>query len=157
MIGYYAFDGLLQLSLRPSILAQKFLQVADLQVGEIVKGTIKRLGDTGLVVTISGNLTGIVWPNHYADITLKHPEKRFKVGGKIKCRVRYDWSFPPGFCGLIGALGSDRRPGTQPHSADGEEEPRRLRLAHHFVPQRRFYRPRHAGCHHESDREKADC
>ena len=86
--GYHPFDGLLRLSMRPSILAQKFLQAVDLQVGELVKGTIKRLSDSGLVVNISGNLDGVVWPSHYADIALKHPSKRFKVGGKIKCRVR---------------------------------------------------------------------
>ncbi|KAE9408289.1 U3 snoRNP-associated protein Rrp5 [Gymnopus androsaceus JB14] len=87
VLGYYPFDGLLQLSLKPSILEQKYLQVADVQVGEIVKGTIKKLGDSGLFVSLSGNVDGVVWPNHYADIVLKNPSKRFKVGATIKCRV----------------------------------------------------------------------
>ncbi len=86
--GYYPLDGILQLSLRPSVLAQKFLQVADVQVGEVIKGTVKKLTDSALFVSISGNVDGVVWPNHYADITLKHPQKRFKPGGSIKCRVR---------------------------------------------------------------------
>ncbi|RPD57053.1 U3 snoRNP-associated protein Rrp5 [Lentinus tigrinus ALCF2SS1-6] len=85
--GYYPLDGILQLSLRPSVLAQKFLQVADVQVGEIIKGTVKKLTDSALFVSISGNVDGVIWPNHYADITLKHPQKRFKPGGSIKCRV----------------------------------------------------------------------
>mgnify|MGYP002718876203 CR=1 FL=1 len=29
----------------------------------------------------------MVWPTHYADIRLKHPEKRFKVGNSVKARV----------------------------------------------------------------------
>ncbi|KAG6911579.1 hypothetical protein DXG01_011882 [Tephrocybe rancida] len=85
--GHFPFDGLLQLSFKPSIIEQKFLQVADVEVGEVVKGTIKKLSETGLFVSLSGNIDGVVWPNHYADITLKHPAKRFKVGASIKCRV----------------------------------------------------------------------
>ena len=29
----------------------------------------------------------MVWPIHYADIRLKHPEKRFKVGSTVKARI----------------------------------------------------------------------
>lgn len=87
MTGYFPFDGLLQLSMKPSVLDQKFLQVADVQVGEVIKGTIKKLTDSGLFVSMSGNVDGVIWPNHYADITLKHPAKRFKTGGNLKCRV----------------------------------------------------------------------
>ncbi|KAJ3575984.1 hypothetical protein NP233_g748 [Leucocoprinus birnbaumii] len=85
--GYFAFDGLLQLSFKPSVLEQKYVQVTDVEVGEVVKGTIKKLTDSALFVTLSGNIDGVVWPNHYADIRLKHPTKRFKTGASIKCRV----------------------------------------------------------------------
>ncbi|KAJ7107617.1 hypothetical protein C8R43DRAFT_199697 [Mycena crocata] len=85
--GYFSFDGLLQLSMKSSVLDQKFLQVADVQVGEVIRGTIKKLTDSGLFVSMSGNVDGVVWPNHYADIALKHPAKRFKAGANIKCRV----------------------------------------------------------------------
>ncbi|KIK70798.1 hypothetical protein GYMLUDRAFT_32858 [Collybiopsis luxurians FD-317 M1] len=87
VLGYYSFDGLLQLSFKPSILAQKYLQVADVRVGEIIKGTIKKLSDSGLFVSLSGNIDGVIWPNHLADIALKNPAKRFKAGASIKCRV----------------------------------------------------------------------
>ncbi|KAF9040398.1 nucleic acid-binding protein [Hymenopellis radicata] len=85
--GYFPFDGVLQLSLKASVIDQQFFQVDDIKVGAIVKGTIKKLTDTGLFVSLSGNIDGVVWPNHYADIALKHPAKRFKVGASIKCRV----------------------------------------------------------------------
>lgn len=85
--GHFPFDGLLQLSLRPSILGQNYLQVGDVKIGEVIKGTINRLSDSGLFVSISDSVDGVVWPNHYADITLKHPSKRFKPGASIKCRV----------------------------------------------------------------------
>lgn len=87
MIGYHPFDGILQLSFRPSVLEQKFLQAGQVQVGETLKGTIKQLTDSALFVSISGNVDGVIWPVHYADIPLKHPSKKFKAGGRIKCRV----------------------------------------------------------------------
>ncbi|KDR85384.1 hypothetical protein GALMADRAFT_234227 [Galerina marginata CBS 339.88] len=85
--GFFTLDGLLQLSLKPSVVQQKYFQIHDVEVGEIVKGTIKKLTDSGLFVSLSGGIDGVVWPNHYADITLKHPAKRFKEGAGIKCRV----------------------------------------------------------------------
>jgi rRNA biogenesis protein RRP5 len=66
---------------------QKFLQVGDIHVGDRIKGTIKKLAETALFVSLSGNVDGVIWPNHYADISLKHPGKRFKAGISIKCRV----------------------------------------------------------------------
>jgi rRNA biogenesis protein RRP5 len=88
VIGYHPFDGILQLSLRPSVLEQKFLQAGEVRVGEILKGAIKQLTDSALFVSISGNVDGVIWPSHYADIPLKHPSKKFRVGGSVKCRVR---------------------------------------------------------------------
>ena len=87
MTGYFALDGYLRLSLRPSVLEKKFLQVSDVTVGEVVKGTIKKLAESALFVSLSGNVDGVVWPMHFADIPLKHPQRRFKPGGSIKCRV----------------------------------------------------------------------
>lgn len=80
------------MSLRPSVLEKRFLQVSDVTVGEVVKGTIKKLTDSALFVSLSGNVDGVVWPIHFADIPLKHPQKRFKPGGSIKCRVHKNFS-----------------------------------------------------------------
>ena len=73
--------------MRASVLEQQFLRVSDVQVGELLKGTVKKLTDGALFVSISGSVDGVVFPNHYADIMLKHPQKRFKEGANIKCRV----------------------------------------------------------------------
>ena len=74
--------------MKPSVIQQKYLQPTDVEVGEIVTGTIKNLTDACLFVSLSRSVDGVVWPNHYADIMLKHPAKRFKEGASIKCRVR---------------------------------------------------------------------
>ena len=88
VIGYSALDGLVQLSFQPSIIEQSFLRVSDVKVGEVIKGTVKRLTETALFVSIPGNVDGVVWPIHYNDVKLKHPEKKFKVGASVKARVR---------------------------------------------------------------------
>jgi rRNA biogenesis protein RRP5 len=70
------------------------LNVADVRVGELMSGTVKKLTDTGLFVSIQGNVDGVIWPNHFADIPLKQPSRRFKVGGNVKCRVIQPYFLP---------------------------------------------------------------
>lgn len=85
--GFSGLDGVILVSMRSSILEQKFMHVSDVKVGERMKGSIKQLSDKALFVSVSGSVDAVVWPNHYADITLRHPEKRFKAGGAVKGRV----------------------------------------------------------------------
>ncbi|GAA5904744.1 Rrp5p [Sporobolomyces salmoneus] len=87
VIGYSPVDGLVQFSLQPSVLEKRFLRVADAQVGEVIKATVKRLSDSAIFLDIAGNVDGVVWPMHYADIRLKHPEKKFKPGQVVKARI----------------------------------------------------------------------
>ena len=87
VIGFSLLDGLLKLSLKPSVIDQLYLRPTDLAVGEIIKGTVKNLSGLGLFVTIADGVDGVVWPLHYSDIKLKNPERKFKVGDTIRCRV----------------------------------------------------------------------
>ncbi|ORX37905.1 putative rRNA processing-related protein [Kockovaella imperatae] len=87
VIGHSPLDGVLLLSFERKVLDQVFMQVGELAVGQILKGTIRRLTDKGIFLNIHGSVDGVVWPLHYADIRLKHPEKRFKVGSTVKARV----------------------------------------------------------------------
>ncbi|SCZ99428.1 BZ3500_MvSof-1268-A1-R1_Chr7-2g09528 [Microbotryum saponariae] len=87
VIGFSALDGLVQVSLQPSVLERAFMRVNDVRVGEVIRGTVGRLTDTALFVSISGNVDGVVWPIHYADIRLRHPERKFKPGASVKARI----------------------------------------------------------------------
>lgn len=87
VIGYSALDGLLQASLQKSVLERRFMKVQDLHVGEKIDGTVQRLSNNALFVNIHGNVSGVVWPMHYSDLRLKHPERRFKAGTAVKARV----------------------------------------------------------------------
>ncbi|WVQ75049.1 hypothetical protein IAR50_004658 [Cryptococcus sp. DSM 104548] len=92
VIGHSPMDGVLLLSFEQSVLSQTFMQVTELKIGQQLKGVIRKLTDTMLFVNIHGNVDGIVQPNHYADIKLKHPAKRFRPDAAVKARV---WSVDP--------------------------------------------------------------
>ncbi|KAG9127379.1 rRNA biogenesis protein rrp5 [Ceratobasidium sp. 392] len=85
--GYHALDGLVLLSLQPSVLELVYMRAGDVNVGDTLKGTITKLKENGLIVALSDKVTGFVGPDHYADIKLKHPERKFKEGATVKCRV----------------------------------------------------------------------
>ncbi|SCV70668.1 BQ2448_3430 [Microbotryum intermedium] len=87
VIGFSALDGLVQISLQPSVLERAFMRVSDVKVGEVIRGTVGRLTESALFVSISGNVDGVVWPLHYADIRLRNPERKFKPGASVKARI----------------------------------------------------------------------
>jgi rRNA biogenesis protein RRP5 len=92
IIGYNAMDGIYLVSLEQKILDQAFLRVEDLKVGELVKGKVERLilnsgGVGGVLVTLADGITGLVPEMHMADVSLLHPEKKFKEGMNVTARV----------------------------------------------------------------------
>lgn len=92
IVGYNALDGVFLVSLEQRILEQPFLRIEDLDVGQVVKGKIEKLlinadGVGGLFVNLADGITGLVPAMHMADVTLLHPEKRFKEGMKVTARV----------------------------------------------------------------------
>ncbi|KAG8718425.1 rRNA biogenesis protein rrp5, partial [Ceratobasidium sp. 394] len=92
--GHHSLDGLVQLSLQPSVLELVYMRAGDVNIGETLKGTITKLKENGLLVALSDKVTGFFWPDHYADIRLKHPECKFKQGATVKCRARF-FLLPP--------------------------------------------------------------
>ncbi|KAL8934717.1 MAG: hypothetical protein Q9216_005767 [Gyalolechia sp. 2 TL-2023] len=92
IIGYNYMDGLYIVSLEPKILAQPFLSVDDVEVGQVTKGSIQKLlvnenGINGLIVSIAEGVTGLVPELHFSDIHLQHPERKFKEGASVTARV----------------------------------------------------------------------
>lgn len=92
LVGYNSIDGVYLVSLEPSVLEQPFLRIEDLQIGEVVKGTIEKIvvnaaGVGGLLVNLAEGITGLVPAVHMADVQLLHPEKIFKEGKSVTARV----------------------------------------------------------------------
>lgn len=129
IIGHSPLDALLYLSFKQSVLDQKFFKVTDVQVGQMVKGTIHSLTDSALFVAIAGNMHAVVWPNHFADIRLKHPERKFKIGSSIKCRVGA--LHLRGRTLPINVLGARCRSGEEPHMPYCKKDFARVPTAHH--------------------------
>jgi rRNA biogenesis protein RRP5 len=92
VIGYNSIDGTYLISLEASVLEQPFLNIEDLKLGEIVKGTVEKLivnakGVGGVLVNLAEGISGLVPEAHLADVKLLHPEKKFKEGMAVICRV----------------------------------------------------------------------
>ncbi|KAG0199143.1 rRNA biogenesis protein rrp5 [Mortierella sp. GBA30] len=92
VVGYDPIDGLFQLSLQPSVIDQPFLRVEDIEVGSVIKGTVVKSSDKGVVVSLAKNIRGFVPLVHCVDSvitssTRKHVDEKFKEGKVVKCRV----------------------------------------------------------------------
>ncbi|KAI8379895.1 hypothetical protein EDC96DRAFT_473229 [Choanephora cucurbitarum] len=87
VLGYNPVDALLVLTLQPSVLEEKFLRVADIEVGSVIECEVEKLIPAGVIVKVSKSITGLVPTNHMADVKLTRPEYKFKAGKKVQCRV----------------------------------------------------------------------
>lgn len=74
-------------SLRKSMTASPHFRYQDIEAGQIVEGTVSALSNHGMMVKISDFIKGLVPRTHLSDILLRHPEKKYKEGMTIKCRV----------------------------------------------------------------------
>ncbi|KAG8885477.1 rRNA biogenesis protein rrp5 [Tulasnella sp. 332] len=89
VLGFAPIDGVLKMTVKSQLLEEAHLTAGDLTVGQVVRVTIKRLTPTHMIVALSDMLSGIVFPSHYSDVLLKHPEKKFVVSSVHKARVHY--------------------------------------------------------------------
>ncbi|PBP21383.1 rRNA biogenesis protein RRP5, partial [Diplocarpon rosae] len=92
LTGFNALDGVYLVSLEPSILAQPFLRIEDVIVGDVVKGKVEKIvvnerGVGGILVNLAEGISGLVSEAHMSDVHLLHPEKKFKEGSAVTARV----------------------------------------------------------------------
>lgn len=90
VIGHSKVDNMLLLTLKPKLINSKFVSAEDVPVGEYIPSVeiIKILDEgKGMIVKIFGDFEALVPPNHLSDIKLVYPERKFRVGGKVKGRV----------------------------------------------------------------------
>ncbi|XP_069609798.1 protein RRP5 homolog [Ranitomeya imitator] len=87
VIEFSPMDQTLLLSFKKEVLEGVYLRLEDVQVGQVLKGTVNSITPIGMIVDITKRLNGIVPTLHLADVTLQQPEKKYTPGTKIKCRV----------------------------------------------------------------------
>lgn len=86
VLGYDSFDGYYQLATDPKVIAVEYLRPIDIPVGTIVPGCeITEVSDKGIKLSIfGGQFKATVPPLHISDIRLVYPERKFKIGSKVK-------------------------------------------------------------------------
>lgn len=88
IIGFARTDRMLILSTEKSVLERKFLTIDDITPGEVIKGTIERaIPGRGLLVRVADDIVGFVEEIHISDVQVQNPEKKYKEGLSVKCRV----------------------------------------------------------------------
>ncbi|SCU84507.1 LAFA_0D10330g1_1 [Lachancea sp. 'fantastica'] len=86
VVGYNNFDGYYQLSTDPETLKASYIRAVDIPLGTILTGCeIQEVSDKGIKLSImSGQFQATVPPIHISDIRLVYPERKFKIGSKVK-------------------------------------------------------------------------
>jgi rRNA biogenesis protein RRP5 len=87
VVGHSPTDNILQLSFQQSVLSKSFMRVSEVMIGEVIKCTIKSITAKSIILDINGSVDGVVFPLHFADIPLKKPEKKYKIGQSVRARV----------------------------------------------------------------------
>ncbi|KAK9361864.1 hypothetical protein V1504DRAFT_432440 [Lipomyces starkeyi] len=88
IVGFSHADGLFQVSLQPKVLEQRYLRFEDVKPGDVVEGEVfKIVASGGLLATLSDGIVGHVNELHLSDVKISQPERRFRPGMKVKCRV----------------------------------------------------------------------
>ncbi|CAM2117852.1 unnamed protein product [Caretta caretta] len=87
IVDYSLMDELALLSLKHRIIAAPFLRYQDICPGHVVEGKVLALKPLGMQVKVTDHIRGLVPRLHLADVLLKQPEKKYSVGGEVKCRV----------------------------------------------------------------------
>jgi len=87
ILGFNYAENTVAVTLKESVLAQQYMKYDDLIAGTTIDGTVKTLTKEGMVVSITKQLHGFVPRIHLADVMLKHPEKKYSPGTKVKCKV----------------------------------------------------------------------
>ncbi|WFC98207.1 rRNA biogenesis protein rrp5 [Malassezia yamatoensis] len=87
VVGHAMTDRLLQLSLQPSVLAKEYMRVSDVPLGAKVRASVHRVTPTAIFLRLNGNVDGVVFPLHFSDVHLKHPEKKYKPGLELNAKI----------------------------------------------------------------------
>ena len=90
VIGFNMIDNLYVLTFKPTVIDALYLTVKDIPVGTLLPSCeiIKVLPDSGgIQVKFLEEFQGFVPPNHMSDIKLVYPERKFRVGSKVKGRL----------------------------------------------------------------------
>lgn len=87
--GYDLVDRFYELATDPTILKLKYTRSQDIEIGELLVGCeITSVSSSGIDLKIfNGQFTAKVPALHISDTRLVYPERKYKIGSKVKARV----------------------------------------------------------------------
>jgi rRNA biogenesis protein RRP5 len=87
VLQFDQFERKFVCSMQKVLLEQNVIKSDQLKVGELVTCKAKKFVAKGLLVEVGRNLDGFIPMLHLSDVPLKHPEKKFSIGSKMRCKV----------------------------------------------------------------------
>ncbi|XP_076101163.1 protein RRP5 homolog [Mytilus galloprovincialis] len=88
VMDFHYIDQLVTITLKQSILDQKYMSLHDIKPGDIVECTVETCVEKGIGVKLSQNIHGYIPNLHLANSTFKTRDvKEFHEGKQLKCRV----------------------------------------------------------------------
>lgn len=88
VIGYNTYENILILTMDPKDINAKYLNARDIPSGELVEVEIVKVLPEQKGINVKLNeFNGFVPSIHMSDVKLIYPERKFKVGTKVKARV----------------------------------------------------------------------
>lgn len=88
VLTYSPIDNYFILTLDPKVIVQKYLRPQDIPIGELVTGVVLSVSsEAGLKVKIFEKFEAVASPTHLSDVKLIYPERKFKIGSKVKARI----------------------------------------------------------------------
>lgn len=87
VVQFNLIDGVAIVSLQSSVLEKPYMKYSDISIGDVVEGTVERVGDFGVIISLADNIRGLCPRIHFSDVKLKHPRRKLREGAKVKCHV----------------------------------------------------------------------
>lgn len=88
IVQYNYIDGLAIVSMKESTLEEEYFTINDVTPGSIIKGSVTKISDKGISVSINNRLNGFCPLSQLSDSAhLKKTLKKLSEGSAVKCRV----------------------------------------------------------------------
>lgn len=87
VIGHRAFDGIVSVSLKSSVMAQPFFSLDELSPGMLVNGEVVAVEHYGAIIKLAEGIKALCPPLHVSDIVGRTTSSKVTPGAKLKFRV----------------------------------------------------------------------
>ncbi|PVU93859.1 hypothetical protein BB561_002990 [Smittium simulii] len=87
VVGYSPMENCVLVSLKKSVVDEEYFKLDDVVLGKKIKGTVNKILENGIIVSLSKYVSSFVSAENLSDIKLSKIEKKFQEGDKVTARV----------------------------------------------------------------------